>query len=205
MTVDEAKKILLAANLNPLVREALNVLLPDLLNYYNLPGEIWRDIKGFEGYYQISNLGRVKSFCKGKIKILNVLPSKRGYLRVDLRRPNKRRRCFVHVLVAEAFVPNPENKPQINHRDGNKQNNHFKNLEWSTGSENCQHAYDTGLQKSGCDRKNSKLTAEQVREIRRDCIPGDNDFGYRPLGRKFNVSNQTVKKVFYRVTYKNVE
>ncbi len=200
MNLIEAKKILLAADLDPTVREAINVLSSDL-DFQNLPGEEWRDVVGYEGYYQVSNLGRVRSFRHSKIKILNPDLSKAGYLRASL----KSRKCFVHVLVAQAFIPNPEGKRQVNHISGDKANNRVENLEWTTGSENQKHAYSTGLHPSGCNRPNAKLTAEQVREIRRDCVPGDPERGFKPFARKFNVSNETIKKVYYRETYKNVE
>lgn len=111
--------------------------------------EIWKDIDGYIGRYQISNLGRVKSilrFSKGiKVKILKYKIDKYGYLRVTLSKDNQQKIFFVHRLVAKAFIPNPENKPQVNHIDGNKQNNKVNNLEWVTNQENVIHAHITGL------------------------------------------------------------
>ena len=206
MTVDEAKKILLAANLNPLVREALNVLLPDLLDYYNLPGEIWRDIKGFEGYYHISYLGRVKSFRLGKVKILK--PAWSGdYLFIYLYKNGQIKKYFIHILVAENFLVKPEGKTQINHRDGNKQNNCVWNLEWVTPSENIKHAYKIGLIKarSDCEHPNSVLLPEQIREIRCNCIPRNPKLGFRAFAKKFNVSASTIRNVYHHISYKNIE
>lgn len=103
--------------------------------------ETWKDIKGFEGIYQISNMGRVKSFkADPNGRILSIKNSKGDYLNIVLCHGNKRRSVKVHRLVAEAFIPNPDNKPEVNHKDGNKQNNRVGNLEWATRIENQRHA-----------------------------------------------------------------
>ncbi len=99
----------------------------------DLDGEIWRDIRGYVRSYQISNFGRTKSFFRGKAKILKPFVDKDGYLQVTLGRGNNNK---VHRLVALAFIPNPDDKPQVNHRDGNKMNNYVGNLEWNTPTEN---------------------------------------------------------------------
>lgn len=91
--------------------------------------EIWKDIKGYEGLYQISSHGRVKSFLRYK-KILKPILKTDGYLCVNLCKPLKK--FSIHRLVAEAFIPNPDNLPQVNHKDEDKTNNHVVNLEWCT-------------------------------------------------------------------------
>lgn len=97
--------------------------------------EIWKDIKGYEGLYQISNYGRVWSIRKQKY--LKGDKNSAGYLRVLLTAKNgKTKREFIHRLVALAFIPNPENKPQVNHIDANIENNKAENLEWNTSKEN---------------------------------------------------------------------
>lgn len=105
--------------------------------------EVWRDIKGYEGKYQVSNLGRVKSLHynrSDKEKVL--LPrTKTRYQYVVLSKNNKVAHKYIHRLVAEYFVPNPDNKPYVNHKDGNKHNNNAENLEWMTPLENNLHAY----------------------------------------------------------------
>ena len=98
--------------------------------------EIWRDIKGYDGEYQVSNLGRVKSLKYGKEKIMKFGTNKDNYLRVILCKNNKVKTFRVHLLVAMAFLPNPDNLPQLNHKDENPSNNNVENLEWCTISYN---------------------------------------------------------------------
>lgn len=117
--------------------------------------EIWKDIIDYEGLYQVSSYGRVKSLSrkvsngKGfyiiKERILKSILTKKGYYNISLYKNGKSKNFRVHRLVALHFISNPENKPQINHIDGDKSNNHVDNLEWCTASENTQHAYDNGL------------------------------------------------------------
>lgn len=106
--------------------------------------EVWRDAPGYEGLYQVSNLGRIKSLQNGKAKILRLLKNSKGYLRVCLSNEN-RKYIRVHRLIAFAFIPNPENKPQINHKNGIKTDNRIENLEWITCSDNHKHAFKIGL------------------------------------------------------------
>lgn len=206
MTVTEAKKILSSANLSPLERKALQFLILELDTYCaDLPDEIWRNIDGYDGKYQVSNLARVRSLHNGKVKIIKLDIIHTGYLRITLYKDGKTKNHYVHVLVAKAFIPNPENKPYVNHRDGNKQNNAIENLEWVTGSENILHAYETGLKKKGCEHGRAKLTAEQIRRIRRDCVPGDTELGFKPFARKFNVTSRVISFAYYGKSYQSVE
>jgi len=113
----------------------------------NTQEEIWKAVADSNGEYHISNHGRVKSYKCGKERILKpyLLGGGLPYYAYSLHIKNKRKICKVHRLVALAFIPNPDNKPQVNHKDGNKLNNHIDNLEWMTSKENHQHAWDTGL------------------------------------------------------------
>jgi len=117
--------------------------------------EIWKDIVGYEGMYQVSNRKRVKSLSRivkrndGKIRTISERILKQsvanGYLNVGLSKNAKLKTYTVHRLVAIAFIPNPDNLPMINHLDGDKTNNYVSNLEWCTGRENSLHAIRNGL------------------------------------------------------------
>ena len=121
--------------------------------------EEWRDIKGYEGIYQVSNLGRVRSFIKIKSgKILSLTPDKNGYLTCYLYKNSKRKCEKVHRLVAQEFIPNPNNYPQVNHKDETKTNNNSDNLEWCTHEYN--HNYGTG-NKRRAENNKGKHTGEK--------------------------------------------
>lgn len=114
--------------------------------------EIWKDVVGYEGLYQVSNLGRVRSTDKydrlGRFhtgKILAIKDNGAGYLTLPLNRDGKHKMMLVHRMVAKAFVDNPNGYPQVNHIDGDKTNNVFTNLEWCTQSHNVKHAVNLGL------------------------------------------------------------
>ena len=109
--------------------------------------EIWKDIEGYDGY-QISTLGRVKSLKGRNERILKVGTNHKGYKYVMLSKNNVPKMFTVHKLVANAFIKNTQNKPQINHIDGNKANNEVGNLEYCTNRENQLHAFKTGLHKT---------------------------------------------------------
>lgn len=111
--------------------------------------EIWKDIEGYEGLYQVSNLGRVKSLKFNKIKILSQGISGSGYKIVSLSKENQRKIFLVHRLVAMVFIKNPNNYPCINHKDENKLNNLANNLEWCTHRYNCNYKnHNKNLSKS---------------------------------------------------------
>lgn len=95
-----------------------------------MKNEVWKNIEGYEGLYQVSNFGRVKSLKFGKEKILKPLRIKCGYLQVNLSKNGKGKMCYVHRLVALAFIPNPNCLSEVNHKDENKENNRVDNLEW---------------------------------------------------------------------------
>jgi NUMOD4 motif/HNH endonuclease len=109
----------------------------------DLEGEIWKEIKDYEDTYKISNLGRVRNVNTGSILLACI--HKGGYFRHLLSRNRTIKALYTHRLIAVAFIPNPENKPHINHINGIKTDNRIENLEWCTPSENHIHAFKTGL------------------------------------------------------------
>ena len=135
--------------------------------------EIWKPVTGYEGRFYVSNLGNVKresalfyrkdGQLQGvKLRYPTQHTDRLGYLRVDLQYQGKRKAYLVHRLVAQEFIPNPENKREVNHIDGNKKNNKAENLEWCTRLENMQHAHRIGLMPkvpSGADHKRSRPVA----------------------------------------------
>lgn len=163
--------------------------------------EVWKDVKGFEGMYQVSNLGRIKSLEREVItkkgyaikvneSILKGSKDTKGYLQVEFKKDGKRIIRFIHRIVAEAFIPNVEHKEQVNHKNGNKLDNYVGNLEWATCKENIEHAWKNNLNTARCGEKhaNSKLTDEQARYIKENYKAHDKQFGARALARKFNIS-----------------
>ena len=172
--------------------------------------EEWRDIIDYEGLYQVSNLGEVKSLEKlrgiviKKEHLLSLMERRDGYCQVTLTKNGKSVKKLVHVLVAQAFIPNYENKKTVNHIDGNKQNNTVNNLEWNTQRENIIHAYENGLKARGTQRKDSKLSAIQVKEILDNYIPYDRKFGTRALAHKYNVNKTTIWRIVNNKSYKDI-
>lgn len=168
--------------------------------------EEWHDVKGYNGRYQVSNLGRVRSNFSGKWKNLKPHNTK-GYLIVALSYKGKVTKRSVHVLVAEAFIENPENKPLVNHKDANPMNCQVSNLEWSTYSENTIHAFNNGLIRTyrGTNHYSAKFTVEEVKFIRKMYKPYDKEFGMSAMARKFEVNLRTMMEVIQGKSYKDVE
>lgn len=128
--------------------------------------EQWKPVEGYEGLYEISDHGRVKSVRYPKQHVMTVCLTQNGYGKVTLSNKGKKS-CSIHRTVAQMFIPNPYNNPEVNHIDGNKLNNQVSNLEWATSSENQKHAFDTGLQVSRKGEDGSSiLTNDQVLYIR---------------------------------------
>lgn len=172
--------------------------------------EIWKYIEGYEGQYQVSNKGRVRSVTRKdnlnrirKGKILKLFSdNNKGYLAVDLFGKKKK----VHRLIAQTFIPNPLNKPQVNHIDGNKVNNEVGNLEWATKEENIQHSFNEGLvSRKGEKNSQSKLTAEDVRYIRANYKFRDEKFGSRALAQKFAVHKTTINRIIRGEKWRDIE
>lgn len=124
--------------------------------------EQWKIINGFEGY-EVSNQGNVRNVMTNRI--LKNRDHKCGYLQVVLYKDRKQKVKYVHRLVAEAFVPNPEGKEQVNHIDGVKTNNNIENLEWTTCSENIKHGFDIGVKRADIEHLN-KIRDNNIKVIR---------------------------------------
>jgi len=163
--------------------------------------EKFRKIKGYENYL-ISDRGRVFNF-KFK-KFLKPGKDGRGYLLVVLCKNGVRKTLKVHRLVANTFIPNPENKPTVNHIDSDRTNNFVSNIEWATYSENNKHAYDNGLQKplKGEKHGRAKLSEDQVLEIRRIFATGE--YTKTALGKMFGVSGRLIGYIVNRKRWEHI-
>lgn len=172
--------------------------------------EIWKDIEGYEGLYQVSNLGRVKSLdrlgatgykLKGKMRKLWYI--KQGYQRVGLNKDSHKINYLVHRLVAQAFIPNKENKPFINHKNGIKDDNGVDNLEWCTDEENQSHAIKHGLNNNiGELSGRAKLTKQQVIQIRKKYKTGK--YLQKDLGAEYDVATNTICQIITRKYWKHI-
>lgn len=168
--------------------------------------ENWRDIEGYEGLYQISNIGRVKSlertvpnynqtgftnsFKRIKERIMKTKKDRKGYLYVELYNNGKSKVFKIHRLVAMMFLSNVDNKPQVNHLDGNKENNCVDNLEWCTNIENQRHAWYTGLQKPKFSENNPKAKKVLQYDLQGNFIREWNCM--MDIERKMNISHTSI-------------
>lgn len=179
--------------------------------------EIWKDVQGYEGLYQVSSLGRVKSLkryvrCpRNGENAKRIVPEiilksaiRNNYLCIELFINGIGTMFSIHRLVAIAFIPNPENKPEVNHLFGNKLDNRASMLEWATKSENQKHAFINGLKKpvKGENHYNSKLTNNQVIEIRKKYL--FRKYTTIMLGKEYNTSRQSISDIINNKTYRNV-
>jgi hypothetical protein len=175
--------------------------------------EIWKSLP-WRNWIEVSNFGNIRSTNfnrSGKIKLLSQSLHWCGYKRISF----NNKAYYSHRLVAELFIPNPENKTQVNHIDCNKANNRVENLEWVNQSENMLHARANGLRpitenqrkglslgwRAGVKHHNSKITINQIAEIRRLHNSG---FKGRHIAQKMNVSAATIYGLVNGKTYKNV-
>lgn len=160
--------------------------------------EIWKDIEGYEGLYKISSLGRVKSNHINKKgsgwQLVQGFLNNKGYWCICLFKNNTRKWSKKHRLVAMAFIPNPENKPEVNHKDAIKIHNQVDNLEWVTTLENSKHAYKNNLVplKIGEDNGRAKIKESDVINIR---SLANNGVHYREIAKLYPINPTTVNKI----------
>lgn len=172
--------------------------------------EIWKDIPEFEGLYQVSNLGRVKSLKRTiitsngkkvtyKPKYLSILEHYKGYLYTRIQYKNNQKSFYIHRLVAQAFIPNPNNLPEVNHIDGDKTNNCVENLEWCNDTENKEHAKNNNLLAVGknCCRKMTKEDVINVRSIKDKTI--------KELAKMYDISITSMSNIINYKSYKNIK
>lgn len=179
--------------------------------------ERWRDVFGYEGYYRVSDLGRIKSLDrmvkhprgvqmlrKGVMLKVHRKSKKSIYAVVSLNKKSVNHCRTLHRVVAETFIPNPDNKPEINHKNGNKKDNRSGNLEWATRSENTIHAFQNGLITPVRGSKNNlaKLNEEQVLEIRRRLA--DKSITSIELAKEMNVSKGLIYMIKRRLVWKHI-
>jgi len=173
--------------------------------------EIFLPVKGYEGLYEVSNYGRIKS-CKRivphgrhgtfelKEKYLKIQKEKAGYVTCALCINGKAKRFKIHRLIALSFIPNPTNKADINHKNGIKTDNRIENLEWCTSSENQRHALNNGLKipKYGTMHHSTKLTINEVKEIFKSgqsCMK---------LSKKYNICHSSIHDIKTGKTWSSV-
>lgn len=170
----------------------------------------WKDIRGYEGIYQIASNGDIKSLDRmdaagrkltGKPK--KTMTSNIGYIRVALTRECISNVFLVHRLVAESFIPNHDNKTQVNHIDGNKANNDISNLEWVTASENIRHAVTTGLRVAarGSTHGNASMDEFKVRLVKSMIQEG---MGDTKIARSLEITRNAVKEIRANRTWKHI-
>jgi len=169
--------------------------------------EIWKDVVGYEGIYKVSSLGRLMSILPSRKgprgwKIVEGSINNCGYFVTSIVGDKKDIKT-IHRLVCIAFVPNPENKPHVNHKDGNKQNNNVENLEWCTHKENINHAHKIGLMacQKGVKNPRAKIKNSDVVKIRLLHLNGMN---LKSLAKIFPISVSTISKIINKKQWAHI-
>lgn len=161
--------------------------------------EIWEDISVLKDRYRVSSLGRILNLKSNKIVKGSLCTG--GYLQLDVVINGERNLLAIHRLVGIAFIPNPDNLPEVNHKKGIKIDNRASQLEWSTSSDNVKHAYDTGLKTNrGTNNPSNILTEIQVLEIR--TIGGN--LPLRVTGEIYGISKSHVGHILSRKIWKHI-
>jgi hypothetical protein len=180
--------------------------------------EQWKDIEGYLGVYQVSNLGRLRSLERecynpryGKFiragRIMKTPLHSTGYPFCTLHKDGIAKTFKVHRLVAGAFLARPSNRDYVNHKDGDKTNNNVSNLEWCTPSENMRHAHKLGLNtslKKGAAHHKSKLTEKDVLRIRHIFKDPKNALTKKEIANQYNISDVSISYIVLRRTWKHI-
>lgn len=175
----------------------------------NLEGEIWKPVHGYEGRYDVSNMGRVKSLgrkgsgCRKYDFVLSPGMGTSGYLMVNLSMDGVSKSTMIHRLVANHFVENTELKPEVDHVNTIKTDNRASNLEWVTSSENTIRGLNKGIMNTakGSMKKRSKFTEEQVHEIKKRLINGEQG---AVIAKEFGVNKVSIYAIKSGKTWKHV-
>lgn len=155
--------------------------------------EIWKDVVGYEQYYQISSHGKLRSVRRGRI--MSAPPNSSGYHHTSLNAKGSTKGIYIHLIVAGHFVDNPFSKPEINHKDGDKSNNKCNNLEWVTKCENMRHSYHV------LRRGHIKLTPQDVMAIRESYASGN---GVGIISDVTGVSRANIQAIVTRQSWKHI-
>lgn len=161
--------------------------------------EIWKDIQGYEGLYQVSNLGKVKSLYKNKI--LKPRIKENDYLIVSLYKDREDKKFYIHRLVANAFIPNPENKGYVNHKNFDKSDNTLENLEWVTRIENFRHyknSYKWNTTFSARDKKLVSKTLHRAKQYKSKIIElYQENYNIKDIAKKLKLGRDFVTDILH--------
>lgn len=185
-------------------------------NPFGKGNEVWSPIKNYEGLYEVSNMGRVRSLDRKqsraivgletyvkKGRVLSPRLQRQGYQLVALFKKGEREDKLIHRIVAESFIPNPLKKETVNHKDNVKGNNVVNNLEWATQSENSKHAFENGFNSNKGEKNPSrKLNSKEVRRIKMALGCG---MSARELGNIYNVHKSTIKSIRTGRNWKHIK
>ncbi len=186
------------------------------MRYTPISGENWKDIDNYEGYYQVNDNGDFRSLDRyvserntGRIKKIKGRPVKqwknhRGYSLVTLSKDGVNKGISSHILVAKAFIPNPNNFPEVNHIDGNKDNNAASNLEWNTRLQNQRHSVYV-LGKHFCGEKHSLSKLTEIDVINIINLHKTGNYTYVEIARQFNMEETQISRIVKRRSWKHLK
>ena len=185
----------------------LTFIVTKQLNVMQNTEEIWKDVVGYEGFYKVSSIGNVVAVHRRGTRAIpeSLTPqtTRCGYSSITLVKKRARKTVNIHRLMALAFIPNPDNKPQVNHKNSIKADNRIENLEWMTNGENGKHAWDNGLRTKRFGERHwlSTLNNDLVIEIRRIYPTVKN---YCEVARLLGVSKHQVRQVIKGHTWNHI-